>query len=91
MVIRNPWNVYTGLIKGGVNPLTNLTVDGGNPAYHTKVQEYLVTADFFRQVRDNNYPNIYAIRYEDFFPNNFEKLRELMDTLELDYTEEMLI
>jgi hypothetical protein len=89
MVIRNPWNVYSGIIKAGSNPLNSLSVDGGNSEYHAKIEEYLVAAELFRQVRDNNYSNIYAIRYEDFFPNNFEKLRELMDTLELDYTEEI--
>jgi hypothetical protein len=89
MVIRNPWNVYTGMIKAGSNPMNNLTVDGGNSEYHSKVEEYEVAAELFRQARDNNYPNIYAIRYEDFFPNNFEKLRELMDKLNLQYTEEL--
>jgi hypothetical protein len=89
MVIRNPWNVYTGLIKSGINPLNKLTVDGGNPNYHIKVQEYLVAAEMFKQARDNNYPNIYAIKYEYFFPNNFQKLRELMDSLKLEYTEEI--
>ena len=89
MVIRNPWNVYTGMIKAGSNPMNNLTVDGGNSEYHSKLEEYEVAAELFRQARDNNYPNIYAIRYEDFFPNNFEKLRELMDKLNLQYTEEL--
>jgi hypothetical protein len=89
MVIRNPWNVYTGMIKAGSNPLNNLTVDGGNSEYHSKVEEYEVAAELFMQARDNNFPNIHAIRYEDFFPNNFQKLRELMDTLNLEYTEEI--
>lgn len=89
MVIRNPWNVYTGMIKTGSNPLNNLTVDGGNSEYHSKVEEYEVAAELFMQARDNNFPNIHAIRYEDFFPNNFQKLRELMDTLNLEYTEEI--
>jgi hypothetical protein len=89
MVIRNPWNVYTGMIKAGSNPMNNLTMDGGNSEYHSKVEEYEVAAELFRQARDNNHPNIYAIRYEDFFPNNFEKLRELMDKLNLQYTEEL--
>jgi hypothetical protein len=89
MVIRNPWNVYTGMVKAGSNPLNNLTVDGGNSEYHSKVEEYEVAAELFMQARDNNFPNIHAIRYEDFFPNNFQKLRELMDTLNLEYTEEI--
>jgi hypothetical protein len=89
MVIRNPWNVYTGMVKAGSNPLNNLTVDGGSNDYYSKVEEYEVSAELFMQVQNNNFPNIYAIQYEDFFPNNFEKLRELMDKLNLEYTEEI--
>jgi len=89
MVIRNPWNVYTGMVKAGSNPLNNLKVDSGSNDYYSKVEEYEVSAELFRQARGNNFPNIHAIRYEDFFPNNFEKLRELMDKLNLEYTEEI--
>ena len=89
MVMRNPWNVYTGMVKSGSNPFNELKVDSGSNDYFSKIEEYEVAAELFRQARDNNFPNIYAIRYEDFFPNNFEKLRELMDTLKLEYTEDI--
>jgi hypothetical protein len=89
MVIRNPWNVYTGMVKAGSNPLNNLKVDSGSNDYYSKVEEYEVSAELFMQAQNNNFSNIYAIRYEDFFPNNFEKLRELMDKLNLQYTEEI--
>ena len=89
LVMRNPWYLYTGVVKSGSNPLNNLTVDGGSDDYFSKVHEYEVAAELFKQARDNNHPNIYAIRYEDFFPNNFEKLRELMDSLGLEYTDDI--
>jgi hypothetical protein len=87
-VIRNPWNVFTSIIKDGGNPLNNLEPNQG-PQYHIKVQEYMVAAEFFLQSIENNYPNIHAIKYEDFFPNDFQKLRELMDTIGLDYTNDI--
>jgi hypothetical protein len=49
----------------------------------------MVAAEFFLQSIENNYPNIYAIKYEDFFPNDFQKLRELMDTIGLEYTNDI--
>ena len=31
------------------------------------------------------YPNLYSIKYEDFFPNDFQKLKELFDSIGLKY------
>lgn len=87
-VMRNPYNVCTSLIKSGHNPLNNLQPNEGIE-YHHSVREYLAAAKIFVDARDNNYSNIYSIRYEDFFPNNFEKLRELMDNIGLEYTEDI--
>ena len=89
LVMRNPWNVYTGMVKAGSNPLNKLTVDGGSNDYYSKVEEYEVAANYFLQAERNNYENIYAIKYEDFFPNDFQKLRELFDSLKLNYTEDI--
>ena len=89
-VIRNPWNVFTSIIKDGGNPLNNLEPNQG-PQYHIKVQEYMVAAEFFLQSIENNYPNIHAIKYEDFFPNNYLKFRELLDTIGLEYTDDIFI
>lgn len=87
-VIRNPWNVFTSIIKQGVNPLNKLEPNEG-PEYFIKVDEYLEASKFFIEARDGNYKDIYSIRYEDFFPNNFEKLKELMDTIGLEYTNDI--
>jgi hypothetical protein len=89
-VIRNPWNVFTSIIKDGGNPLNNLEPNQG-PQYHIKVQEYMVAAEFFLQSIENNYPNIHAIKYEDFFPNNYLKFRELLNTIGLEYTDDIFI
>jgi hypothetical protein len=83
-VIRNPYNLYTGVIKAGSDPLNKID-SHLNAEYHAKVSEYLVSAEMFKEARDNNYPNVYAIRYEDFFPNNYQKLKELMNKIGLQY------
>ena len=87
-VIRNPWNVFTSIIKDGSDPLNKLEPNNG-PQYHIKVQEYMVAAEFFLESQKNKYPNIHTIRYEDFFPNNYEKLRNLFDEIGLEYAEDI--
>jgi len=87
-VTRNPWNAFTSIIKDGANPLNKLQPNEG-PQYFIKVDEYLAAAKFFIEARDGNYKDIYSIRYEDFFPNNFEKLKELMDVIGLEYTNDI--
>jgi hypothetical protein len=87
-VIRNPWNVFTSIIKGGVNPLNRLEPNQG-PEYFIKVDEYIAAAKFFLEASTDNYKNIYSIRYEDFFPNDFQKLKELFDRIGLEYTNEI--
>ena len=87
-VTRNPWNLFTSIIKDGANPLNKLQPNEG-PQYFIKVDEYIAAAKFFIEARDGDYKNIYSIRYEDLFPNNFEKLKELMDNIGLEYTDEI--
>ena len=83
-VIRNPYNAYTSIIKAGSDPLNKID-SHLNAEYHSKVTEYIAAAELFKEARDGNYEDVYAIRYEDFFPNNYEKLKELMDNIGLDY------
>jgi hypothetical protein len=87
-VIRNPYNVFTSLIKDGVNPLNTLQPNEG-AHYHVQLGEYIAAAKFFLEAQEKNYPNVHAIKYEDFFPNNFEKLKLLMDTIGLKYSEDI--
>jgi hypothetical protein len=87
-IIRNPWNVFTSIIKQGVNPLNKLEPNQG-PEYFIKVDEYLAAAKFFLEASNGDYKNIYSIRYEDFFPNDFQKLKDLFDSIGLEYTNEI--
>jgi len=89
-VIRNPYNVMSSLIKSGHNPLNKLGPNEGID-YHHSVGEYLAAAKFFKEAKDGNYKNVYSIRYEDFFPNDFEKLKELMDKIGVEYTNDVFL
>lgn len=89
-VIRNPWNVYTSIIKSGCNPLNGLPPNSNNSDYHSKWEEYEVAAKYFLDSKNKElYPNLYSIKYEDFFTNNYEKLRKLFDNVGLKYSEEI--
>ena len=89
-VNRNPWNVFTSVIKSGGNPLNGLPPNSGNPDYHIKVEEYEAASTHFLSAQNRElYPNLYSIKYEDFFPNDYKKLRELFDEIGLEYTEDI--
>ena len=83
-VIRNPYNVFTSLCKVGFDPLTKIGPNQGIE-YHHSLGEYLAAAKFFLEARDGKYQNIHTIKYEDFFPNDYQKLKELMDLIGLEY------
>ena len=88
-VNRNPWNVFTSVIKSGSNPLNGLPPNS-NSEYHIKVEEYIAASEHFLSAKNKElYPNLYSIKYEDFFPNNYEKLRNLFDEIGLEYTEDI--
>jgi hypothetical protein len=89
-VLRNPWNVYTSIIKSGGNPLNNLEPNSGDNNYYYKVSEFEAVANHFLEAQNKElYPNLYSIKYEDFFPNDFQKLKELFDSIGLKYDDSM--
>jgi len=83
-VIRNPWNVFTSVIKAGYNPLTkngpNSTFD-----YHMSIGEYEAAGKIFLDANEKNYPNVYTIKYEDFFVNDFINLKNLFNSIGLEF------
>ncbi len=83
-VIRNPWNVFNSVIKAGYNPLTkngpNSTFD-----YHMSIGEYEAAGKIFLDAKQKNYPNVYTIKYEDFFLNDFANLKNIFNSIGLEY------
>ena len=48
-----------------------------------------ISPNFLDAQNKELYPNLYSIKYEDFFPNNYEKLRHLADEIGLEYAEDI--
>lgn len=86
LVIRNPWNVFTSIIKDGKNPLNTFHIDQSSE-YHMRVTEYEVAAKFFLEAIEKKYPDIYTIRYEDLFPNEYQNFKEILNDIGLAYTD----
>ncbi len=86
LVVRNPWNIFTSLIKDGKDPLNKFEIDQ-NYDYHMRVSEWMVASQFFLNAKESDLQDIYTIKYEDFFTNNFENLYNLMDSIGLEYSE----
>jgi hypothetical protein len=87
-VIRNPWNVFTSIIKDGKNPLNTFEINQSHE-YHIRVTEYEVAAKFFLEILEKQYKDVYAIKYEDLFPNDFEKFKKVLNDLGLEYTNDI--
>ena len=83
-VTRNPWNVFSSTIKAGFDPLSDCT-NHHKVEYFFKLSEYLVSLERFIEARDGNFPNIYAVKYEDFFVDDNKKLFDIMDNIGLEY------
>lgn len=88
LVNRNPWNVFTSIIKDGKNPLNTFHIDQSSE-YYIRVTEWLVASEFFLKAKQDNLEDIYTINYEDFFTNNNSKLFELMDKIGLKYSDDI--
>lgn len=83
-VTRNPWNLFTSIIKVGDDPLSHESWHL-SPKYALTVEEYFVSLERFIEAQNGNFPNIYTIKYEEFFEDNFSKIKNIMDDIGLNY------
>ena len=88
-VTRNPWNLFTSVIKAGDDPLSGETWHL-SPKYPFTIEEYFVACDRFLEAKNGNFPKIYTIRYEDFFENNGKAIKDIMDDIGLIYDSDIL-
>ena len=84
IVNRNPYNLFTSIIKRGFNPLSACK-EHLQPAYHHTIEEYLESCKRFLDAQNNNYRNVYTIKYEDFFKNDGQDIKNIMDGIGLQY------
>ena len=92
LTIRNPWYVFTSIIKKGLDPLAKL--DNSNwqkLEYFITINEYFAAAEKFLEARNNKEicKNIFTIKYEEFFENNYANLKILFDKIGLEYNNEI--
>ena len=90
IVNRNPYNLFTSIIKRGFNPLGKCQ-EHLQPAYHHTIEEYLQSCQRFLDAQNNNYRNIYTIKYEDFFDNDWQNIKNIMDAIGLKYQSDIFI
>jgi hypothetical protein len=83
-IIRNPWNVFTSLHK---RSLQNGDFSIMDDRQGHSIPYYLNAAERIYQAMENPVEDVYPIRYEDMFENNFEKLKNIFDSIGLEYDE----
>lgn len=77
-IIRNPLFVFSSL-----NKRFNCI-----PLNHS-IDEYIKTIRLFTHHRDNHTDNVYTIRYEDLFDNNYQQLKDILDRIGITYTDDI--
>jgi hypothetical protein len=81
-IIRNPWHIFSSLHKRGTQSKEFSIYDSRQghslPWYENTCE---VIFDAFQK----NYKDVYPIKYEEMFDNNFEKLRNIFDSIGLEY------
>jgi hypothetical protein len=85
-IIRNPWYVFTSLYKRGKYSGEFDIRD--NKQGHS-LSYYFNAAHIISDAFQNKYDKVYPIKYEDIFENNYQKLRELFDTIGLEYDDDI--
>ena len=78
-IIRNPLFVFTSLNKRFSNNI---------PFGHC-IERYIQTAKLFIDCRNDLPKNTYLIRYEDLFENNYQQIRNILDSIGIKYTDEI--
>jgi hypothetical protein len=76
-IIRNPIFVYSSLNKRTDYKLSN---------YHSFNKFITIFKDFI-YYRNNPIKQLYTIRYEDIFPNNYRELKKILDDIGLEYND----
>lgn len=79
-IIRNPLFVFSSINKRyGHYKLSN---------YHS-LERYINIVKMFIKYNNNPKKNIYTIRYEDLFENNFHNLKEILNNIGMKYNDDI--
>ena len=80
-IIRNPLFIFSSL-----NKRLNYKIP-----HHHNIDRYINTLKKFIFYRNNKKNNIYTIRYEDLFEDNFKQLKDLLNSVGLKYNDDIFI
>ena len=78
-IIRNPLYVFSSL---------NKRFDYNIPEDHN-LQRYIKTIEKFNYYENSNQKNVYTIKYEDLFDNDYEKLKNILDLIGVKYSDDI--
>ena len=81
IIIKNPYDIFGSITKrfGHLNQ------------EHHKINDWVNHAELFLKFRNNDVDNVFAMKYEEMFENNFEKMKNMFDFLGLQYEEKKII
>ena len=78
-IMRNPiW------VMSSINKRFNY-----KPQQDHTLNDYIQTLELFKKYKENPIDGLHLILYEDIFENNFEKLKEILDLMNLKYSNEI--
>lgn len=78
-IIRNPIFVFSSL-----NKRYNYKIPS-----HESIEQYIETIKLFIYYKKNHLKNLYLIRYEDLFDNNFQNFKNILDNININYTDKI--
>jgi hypothetical protein len=83
-ITRNPWNLFTSVCKSGEDPIRNDTYHL-NYKHVFRIEEYFSSCKLFLEASTGKYPNVYSIKYEDFFVDDYNSIKTILDDIGLIY------
>ncbi len=78
-IIRNPYYVFSSL-----NKRFNY-----RPNNKHSIEEYIKTAEIFLKNYKKGHQNIFCIKYEDIFANNYQNVKNILNKLKIDFTNDI--
>ena len=85
-IIRNPWNTFTSLYKRQT-AFNEFSIFDNNNGHSLGYWEN--SAHRFLENEENSYKDVYTIKYEDMFLDNFQKLKNIFDNIGLEYSDDI--
>jgi Bacterial protein of unknown function (HtrL_YibB) len=79
-IIRNPLWVFSSINKRFNGNIPDSTT------FDHSLETYINTLKNFIYYRNNKIPNLYLIRYEDMFDNDYQPLKDIFNSIGLTYT-----